>query len=525
VIIVEKIIIYAGSFNPVTKGHLLTIKAAIEKVNADKGMFFITHNDYLTRKMIFRVKSNFILSEDIRKEMIDSLSKEDDKVSFGGREVGCGTPSTVKTINKVMRSNKKAEIYVLLGADKLRKLPEWNEIDTVIDKIKLIVAVRSGFNIDEIIDNDEWLTKHKDKLIVVNPDPEAFKISSTEIRRRFFAGEDYQDLMNDGPYEVLKRFNPSDFPEQTDEDIIYYELKYNSFYSTEGACKLVYESNAKIFKNWDESLLGNKENKLKNTKLYKDEFITNYKYDYNTVTDCVNKDCADVAIELIKEGYNPAILNLASKYSPGGGYHDGYNTQEESLCQMSTLSQSLYQYGSLEYGHIKDADLPNYPDGYPLGTNFGGIYSQDVTFFRNPRKLNFSLRDEVFSCSIITVASLSNRKKKQKDWVNEEAIYFNPDGTMKPEGIEIQKNKIRTIYRIALENGHDSIVLGAFGCGVFNLLPSEVSQLFYDVLNEEEFKNKFKKIVFAILERKGKNGNKLGINGKFKPFYDLFANK
>ena len=44
-----KIIIYAGSFNPVTKGHLLTMNAAIDKVNADKGLFFITHNDYLTR--------------------------------------------------------------------------------------------------------------------------------------------------------------------------------------------------------------------------------------------------------------------------------------------------------------------------------------------------------------------------------------------------------------------------------------------------------------------------------------------
>lgn len=511
-----KIIIYAGSFNPVTKGHLLTMNAAIDKVNADKGLFFITHNDYLTRKMIFKVGSNFILSEDTRKEMIECLNEENNKVHFGGREVGCGKPSTVKTINKVFRSNKNSEIYVLLGADKLRRLPKWDEIDTVIDKVKFIVAVRSGFNTDEIIDADEWLTKHKDKLIIVNPDSEAFTISSTEIRRRFFAGEDYKDLMNDGPYKILNRLNPSDFPNKTDEELIYYELKYNSFYSTQGACKMVYESNAKIFKNWDENLLGNKEHKLNKTKLYKEEFVTNYKYDYNTITDCINEDCADVALELTKEGYNPAILNLASKYSPGGGYHRGTNAQEECLCQMSTLSQSLYQYGSLEYEHIKEANLPNYPGGYPLDLNFGGIYSPDVTFFRNGRSLNYSLRDEVFTCSIITVASLSNRKKKQKDWVNEEAIYFNPDKTMKPEGLEIEKNKIRTIYRIALENNHDSLILGAFGCGIFDLLPSEVSKLFYDVLNEPEFKGNFKKIVFAILERKTSNG-------KFQPFYDLFA--
>ena len=95
---------------------------------------------------------------------------------------------------------------------------------------------------------------------------------------------------------------------------------------------------------------------------------------------------------------------------------------------------------------------------------------------------------------------------------------------MTEEGKTIEKNKIRTILRIALDNGHDSVVLGAFGCGVFNLLPSEVSKMFYDVLNEPEFKGNFKIILFAILERKTKKGFKIGSNGKFKPFYDLFSN-
>lgn len=517
----DKIIIYAGSFNPVTKGHFLTMKAAMEAIDANKGMFFITHKDYLTRKMIFKVKSNFILSEDIRKEMIESLINEDNRICYGGREVGCGTPSTVKTVKKVLRSNKKAEIYVLLGADKLRKLPKWDEIDTVIDNIKFIVAVRGGFNIDEIISSDEWLTKHRNRLVIINPDSEAFTISSTEIRRRFFAGEYYKELMNEGPYNVLINFKPTDFPVLTDEDLIDYEIKFNCHRSLKTACDLVYQTNAKIFKNWDENLLGNKEYKLKGTKLYKEKFVTNFNYNYDLITDCVNKDCADVALELLKDGYNPAILNLASNYSPGGGYHNGRNAQEECLCQMSTLSQSLYQFGSLDYKHIKDAELPNYPDGYPLNINFGGIYSPGVTFFRNNKSYNYSLRDEVFSCSVITVASLSNNKKK--DYINEECKYFNSDGTLTEEGRVIEANKIRTIFRIALENNIDAIVLGAFGCGYFNLLPKEVAKLFFDILNEDEFNGNFKKIVFAILEGKGKPGKITGKEGKFKPFYDLFA--
>ena len=66
------------------------------------------------------------------------------------------------------------------------------------------------------------------------------------------------------------------------------------------------------------------------------------------------------------------------------------------------------------------------------------------------------------------------------------------------------------------------MILGAFGCGVYNLLPSEISKLFLDILNENEFKNKFKKIVFAIYEGKPTRKKQVGIEGKFKPFYDLF---
>lgn len=77
------------------------------------------------------------------------------------------------------------------------------------------------------------------------------------------------------------------------------------------------------------------------------------------------------------------------------------------------------------------------------------------------------------------------------------------------------KNKIRTIYRIALSNGHDSLVAGAFGCGAFRLPADKVAALFDEILKETEFKNKFKEVVFAILDKDGENG-------KFAPFYKSF---
>ncbi len=56
----------------------------------------------------------------------------------------------------------------------------------------------------------------------------------------------------------------------------------------------------------------------------------------------------------------------------------------------------------------------------------------------------------------------------------------------------------RTIYRAAYANGHDSIVLGAMGCGIFRQPPGTVADIFLKVL-KEEFNGCFARVVFAIL--------------------------
>ena len=52
----KKIIVYTGSFNPVTKAHALVMKCAIDSVGADKGLFVITPHKYLSHKMYFKTK-------------------------------------------------------------------------------------------------------------------------------------------------------------------------------------------------------------------------------------------------------------------------------------------------------------------------------------------------------------------------------------------------------------------------------------------------------------------------------------
>ena len=94
---------------------------------------------------------------------------------------------------------------------------------------------------------------------------------------------------------------------------------------------------------------------------------------------------------------------------------------------------------------------------------------------------------------------------------------------IEPELKEPIKNKIRTIFRIGLLHGHDSLVLGALGCGAFRNPPSHIAKLFHEVMEEPEFKNKYRILLFAILDD---HNAKLKHNPdeNYLPFVREFAN-
>ena len=288
--------------------------------------------------------------------------------------------------------------------------------------------------------------------------------------------------------------------------------------------RVVYEKNREVFRAWgyrtedDEFVsLGDKAAFLAATKVYGEPFAHGArKHAYGELeTDCVNADCVEVANGLLKTGYNPAILNLASRHHACGGYDSGAGAQEESLCRVSTLSQSLYQYFDPSLRCVREAEVEPRGDVYPLDINFGGIYSPGVTFFRHGPMDGCEFREAPFRCGVISVAALNFRENTR--YVNEELKYKAADGGLTPEGDAIQMNKIRTIFRIALANGHDSIVLGAFGCGAFKLSPEAVAEQFSRVLDEPEFECCFRAVVFAILS------NPADAKDKFAPFYYLFG--
>lgn len=232
------------------------------------------------------------------------------------------------------------------------------------------------------------------------------------------------------------------------------------------------------------------------------------------VTGVANIGCLELARELQQKGYDPVILNLADAYVACGFYERGSRAQEESLCRQSTLSQSLYQYYSSERSVL--SGVPFKDRKYPMDIRFGAIYSPHVTVFRKGSRDGFALMDDPYETAFISCAALDFNEKHGKN-----LEYQTADGGFTQEGREIMLSKIRTIYGVALAAGHDALVLGAFGCGAFRLRPDLVAGLFREVLSEPAFKNRFRAVTIAILEKPGPES---GARGKFAPFYSVFGN-
>ena len=97
-----KIAVLFGSFNPMTNAHISMLKAAVEELNADKGLFVATNGQYLKRKTV-KINDAFYLSEDERREIIERACEGEDKLSFATFELGGINPSRFKTLCKLQK--------------------------------------------------------------------------------------------------------------------------------------------------------------------------------------------------------------------------------------------------------------------------------------------------------------------------------------------------------------------------------------------------------------------------------------
>jgi uncharacterized protein (TIGR02452 family) len=180
------------------------------------------------------------------------------------------------------------------------------------------------------------------------------------------------------------------------------------------------------------------------------------------------------ARQLIHAGYRPVALNFASAKNPGGGFLSGARAQEESLARSSGLYACLNGNPMYEFHHTQ-AD--------PMYTSYA-IYTPDVPVFRAD---DGTLLDEPYLCSFITCPAVNAK------------VVLDRHPSRRSEIRDAMGQRVRKVLTIAAEKGHEAIILGAWGCGVFGNDPKEIAELFRKALTET-FRGVFARVVFAVLD-------------------------
>ena len=194
-----------------------------------------------------------------------------------------------------------------------------------------------------------------------------------------------------------------------------------------------------------------------------------------------NETTLNVASRLVnQEGFDKVLcLNFASAKNPGGGFLNGSQAQEESLARATGLFPCISQIKEM-YEKNRSYSSCLYLDDM--------IYSPQVPVIRDN---NDDLLDKPFLVSILTVPAVNAGAVRQKG--------------KKQEIKQIKSTMLRRtekLLSVAAIHNYKVLILGAWGCGVFQNNPEDVARYFhYHLLENPQFSSLFEKVVFAILDK------------------------
>lgn len=185
----------------------------------------------------------------------------------------------------------------------------------------------------------------------------------------------------------------------------------------------------------------------------------------------IEQDSVGAVLELgrgIASACDLAVLDFASFTYPGGGYDRGTMAQEESLCAESFLYNVLKQFGGW------------YAENRRRNINCE-LYRDRVVVVP---KVRFE-RDRFHSYADVIVASAPNARRAR-------AEYHVDAKTLERS----MRSRIRLVLGIADQLGHDKLLLGAFGCGVFGWDAGMVARMFREELASGT--HAFSQVTFAV---------------------------
>ncbi|MEW9547447.1 TIGR02452 family protein [Nonomuraea sp. NPDC050783] len=216
---------------------------------------------------------------------------------------------------------------------------------------------------------------------------------------------------------------------------------------------------------------------------------------YRTVFEVTGESSLRAARRLHQEGAaGIAVLNFASARNPGGGYLGGAKAQEEDLCRHALLYPSLLRAPDYYAAHRASPDLLY---------SHRVIWSPGVPVHRDE---DGRLLAEPYLVAFLTSPAPNAGQVLRRDPGAGERVR------------QALRERAGRVLAVAAHHGARTLVLGAWGCGVFRNDPREVAAAFHTHLGDGGgFAGAFERVTFAVWDRKPDSANRAAFTERFAP--------
>lgn len=182
--------VMGGTFDPIHHGHLV---AASEVASAFKldGVLFVPTGEPWQKTKVTNSEHRYLMS------VIATASNPRFTVSRVDIDRD-GPTYTVDTLKDIHEAYPEAELFFITGADAIKQILEWKDVDDVWPLAHFVAVTRPGHKLE--------LPQAPAGAISVLEIP-ALAISSTDVRARVASGEPVWYLVPDGVVQYIGKHN------------------------------------------------------------------------------------------------------------------------------------------------------------------------------------------------------------------------------------------------------------------------------------------------------------------------------
>ena len=176
ILVVMRVGILGGTFDPIHIGHLIAASSVYEALNLDSVVFIPAGDPWQKRDRDLSPGQQ-------RLEMVKLATENDDRFQVSDLEIVRSGPTyAVDTVREWKRLNPSDELFWIVGSDALSGIPSWHEWEVFVSEVTIVAVNRVGQNDSVPFD-------------FVSVDMPEVRISATELRDRFTNGLDTQYLV------------------------------------------------------------------------------------------------------------------------------------------------------------------------------------------------------------------------------------------------------------------------------------------------------------------------------------------